>query len=114
MATLAATDVNRATQAEIERIKGIGVEMSTRILDEREKREFKDWADLVARVKGIGTASAARFSAAGLSVNGAAFAGASMAASASSAAVKAALPTPASAPAAMTTPAAPAASPTQP
>ena len=75
-AAFAATDVNKATQAEIESIKGIGVEMSTRILDERKKSEFKDWADLVARVKGIGSANAAKFSAAGLTVNGAAFLGA--------------------------------------
>ena len=74
-AAVAATDVNKATQAEIESIKGIGVEMSTRILDERKKSEFKDWADLVARVKGIGGASAAKFSAAGLTVNGAVFVG---------------------------------------
>ena len=88
-AATAATDVNKATQAEIESIKGIGVEMSTRILDERKKSEFKDWADLVARVKGIGSASAAKFSAAGLTVNGAAFAGAGAGAAAAASGAKA-------------------------
>ena len=98
-AAFAATDVNRATQAEIESIKGIGVEMSTRILDQRSKREFSDWADLIARVKGIGGASAAKLSGAGLTVNGVPFVGASVSASASAAVVKAAVATAASAPA---------------
>ena len=88
IAAVAATDVNKATQAEIESIKGIGVEMSTRILDERRKSEFKDWADLVARVKGIGGATAAKFSGAGLTVNGAAFAGAAAGAGAAASALR--------------------------
>jgi hypothetical protein len=40
------------------------------ILDERKKGEFKDWADLEQRVKGIGGKNAAKLSAAGLVVNG--------------------------------------------
>ena len=88
-AAFAATDVNKATQAEIESVKGIGPAISTRILDERKKREFKDWPDLVARVKGIGGASAAKFSQAGMTVNGAAFAAAPGAASASGVSAKA-------------------------
>lgn len=70
----AAVDVNKASQAEIESIKGIGPAISTRILDERKKSEFKDWADLVGRVKGVGAGSAAKLSGAGLTVNGATFA----------------------------------------
>ncbi len=74
---LAAVDVNKATQAELESIKGIGPGISDKILDERKKRSFKDWQDLLDRVKGIGASNAAKFSAAGLTVNGAAFGGAS-------------------------------------
>ncbi len=69
----AAVDANKASQAELESIKGIGPAASTRILDERKKTSFKDWADLVDRVKGIGTGNAAKFSTAGLTVNGAAY-----------------------------------------
>lgn len=73
IAAFAAVDVNKATQAELEEIKGIGPAMSTRILAERKKAAFKDWADMSERVKGIGEGNAKKFSAAGLTVNGAAF-----------------------------------------
>ena len=54
--------------------------MSKRILDERTKGgDFKDWADLDTRVKGIGSKSAAKLSAAGLLVNGQAMTGAAAA-----------------------------------
>ena len=69
----AAVDVNKATQAELETVKGIGPNVSTRILDERKKGSFKDWSDVVTRVKGVGPANATRFSADGLTVNGAGF-----------------------------------------
>ncbi len=81
-AAFAAVDVNKATQAELESIKGIGPAISTRILDERKKASFKDWADLVERVKGVGEANAARFSSEGLTVNGQVFKGAAPAAKA--------------------------------
>ena len=72
----AAVDVNKATQAELEAVKGIGPVISSKILDERKKAPFKDWEDMVVRVKGVGEGNAAKFSAEGLTVNGAAFAGA--------------------------------------
>lgn len=81
-AAFAAVDVNKATQAELESIKGIGPAISTRILDERKKASFKDWADLVERVKGVGEGNATRFSSEGLTVNGQAFKGAAPAAKA--------------------------------
>jgi competence protein ComEA len=67
----AAADINTADQATLESVKGIGTDLSGRILDERKKAPFSDWADLMRRVKGIGANSAVRFSAAGLTVNGA-------------------------------------------
>ena len=72
----AAVDVNKATQAELEAVKGIGPAIAGKILDERKKASFKDWNDMVERVKGVGEGNAAKFSAEGLTVNGAAFAGA--------------------------------------
>jgi competence protein ComEA len=72
-ACFAAVDVNNATAAELDGIKGIGPSISTKILDERKKGNFKDWTDLVDRVKGIGQGNAAKFSVEGLTVNGAAF-----------------------------------------
>jgi competence protein ComEA len=74
-----AADVNRATQAELESIKGIGPALSTRILDARKKGDFKDWSDFSARVSGIAAKTATKFSSAGLTVNGAAFDGSAVA-----------------------------------
>lgn len=71
----AAVDVNQASQAELESVKGIGPAVSARILEERKKATFKDWADLIDRVKGIGPGNAVRYSEAGLTVAGAAYAG---------------------------------------
>jgi competence protein ComEA len=68
-----ATDANRATQAELESVKGIGPGLSSKILKAREAGSFKNWGDLVERVGGVGTGNAARFSQAGLTVGGAAF-----------------------------------------
>jgi len=73
----AAVDVNKATQAELESIKGIGPSISAKMLDERKKAPFKDWNDLVVRVNGVGEGNAAKFSADGLTVNGSGFKGAS-------------------------------------
>ena len=66
---LAGTDVNKANAADLDSIKGIGPALSGKILDERKKGSFKDWNDLLARVKGMGQKNAARFSAQGLTVN---------------------------------------------
>jgi competence protein ComEA len=71
--TCAALEINQATAAELDSIRGIGPGLSTPILAERDKAPFKDWADLIARVKGIGPVIAARFSAQGLTVDGAAY-----------------------------------------
>jgi competence protein ComEA len=69
----AAVDVNTATTAELDGIKGIGPVKSALIMAERKKAPFKDWNDFVTRVKGVGTDSAIKFSAEGLTVNGASY-----------------------------------------
>ena len=68
--SFAAVDVNKATAAELDGIKGIGPGISTKILDERKKGNFKDWNDFIERVKGIGETNAAKFSAEGMTVGG--------------------------------------------
>ena len=79
-AAFAAVDVNKATQAELESIKGIGPAMSTKILEARKNGgDFKDWADMQARVKGVRDRKSAKLSADGLTVNGAAYAATTMA-----------------------------------
>ena len=70
-----AADANTATQADLEAVKGIGPAIATKIIDARKNGNFKDWPDLVTRVKGIGDKSAAKLSTAGLTVNGAAMSG---------------------------------------
>jgi len=72
-ASFAAVDVNKATAAELDGLKGIGPAMSKRIIDERKKGEFKSWEDLISRVKGIGEGNAAKYSAEGLTVKGDAY-----------------------------------------
>jgi competence protein ComEA len=80
---LAEVEVNSADQAALDGVKGIGATMSKKILEERKANgNFKDWADLQKRVKGIGDKSSTHFSKAGLRVNGQAKAGASAVASA--------------------------------
>ena len=59
-AAFAGVEVNKADQAALESVKGIGTTVSVRILDERKKGQFKDWADLMARVKGIKGGAATR------------------------------------------------------
>ena len=74
-AAFAAVDVNKATAAELDGIKGIGPGISGKILDERKKGNFKDWNDFIERVKGVGEGNAAKFSAEGMTVGGAGYKG---------------------------------------
>jgi len=73
----AAVDVNKATQADLDSVKGIGPAIAGKIMEERKKAPFKDWTDFVERVKGVSEGNAAKFSAEGLTVNGATFKGVS-------------------------------------
>ncbi len=72
-AAQAAVDANKANQAELETVKGIGPGLSGKILDARKAGAFKDWNDLVERVGGVGPGNAAKFSQAGLTVNDVAY-----------------------------------------
>ncbi len=66
----AAVDINKADKAALESIAGIGPAMAERILAERKKGSFKNWADVEVRVKGVKGARAAKLAQAGLTVNG--------------------------------------------
>jgi competence protein ComEA len=68
IAAFAAVDVNKASKAELEALPGIGVALSTRVLAERQKAPFKNWADLIERVRGVGASNAVKLSKAGLTV----------------------------------------------
>jgi competence protein ComEA len=72
-AAQAAVEANKASQAELETVKGIGPALSSKILEARKTGAFKDWNDLVERVGGVGSGNAARYSQAGLTVNNVAF-----------------------------------------
>ena len=69
----AALDVNQATVAELDSVKGIGPSLSRQILAQRDQGKFKDWADFLARVPGVKEKTATRFSAQGLTVDGTAY-----------------------------------------
>jgi competence protein ComEA len=67
----AQVDVNKANQAELDGVKGIGPAKSKAIVEERKKGgNFKDWDDFAKRVKGIGDKNSVKLSQAGLTVNG--------------------------------------------
>jgi competence protein ComEA len=76
VASWAAVDVNKATAADLDGIQGVGPALSKRILDERKQGAFKDWPDLMTRVKGVKEKAAIKLSAQGLTVAGQSFNGA--------------------------------------
>ncbi|MBT0570777.1 helix-hairpin-helix domain-containing protein [Curvibacter sp. CHRR-16] len=64
-----ALDINEATEAQLDSVRGLGPASTARILEARQAGgPFKDWADLMQRVKGIKAATARKLSDAGLTV----------------------------------------------
>lgn len=57
--SFAAVDANKGSAADLDGLKGVGPSLSKRILDARKEGEFKDWPDLMQRVKGVKEKSAA-------------------------------------------------------
>ena len=64
-----ALEANTANEAELDSVRGLGPASTARLLQAREQGLFKDWADLMRRVKGVKPATAAKLSAGGLTVN---------------------------------------------
>lgn len=74
IAAAAAVDVNKASEAELQALPGIGPALSARIVQERSKAPFKHWGDMIERVRGVGPGSAVKLSSAGLTVGQTAYA----------------------------------------
>jgi len=66
----AALELNQASEAELDGLRGIGPPFTRRLLGAREQSLFKDWQDLQARVKGVGPKLSRSLSDQGLTVNG--------------------------------------------
>ena len=73
LSCMAGVDVNKASAADLDGIKGVGPGTSTKIIEARRAAPFKDWNDLVKRVPGIAEKRAVKLSAEGLTVNGEAY-----------------------------------------
>jgi competence protein ComEA len=63
-----ALEINHATEAELDGLRGLGPAFTRRILSERDIRPFSDWPDLMRRVSGMGGVTAQKLSAQGLTV----------------------------------------------
>ena len=61
-------EINHASEAELDGLRGLGPAFTRRILSERDIRPFTDWPDLMRRVSGMGGVTAQKLSAQGLTV----------------------------------------------
>lgn len=69
-----ALEINQATEAELDNLRGLGPAFTRRIMAERTRQPFISWADLTQRVKGMGMATAQKLSDQGLTVQNEKFA----------------------------------------
>lgn len=69
----AQTDLNQASEIELDCLHGVGPALTRDLMRERQKTAFHNWADVMRRVKGMGPAKAAHLSAQGVRVQGLAF-----------------------------------------
>ncbi|MCO4089061.1 MAG: helix-hairpin-helix domain-containing protein [Limnohabitans sp.] len=67
-------DLNKATEVDLDAIKGVGPVLTKAVMDERKKAPFKDWEDAIRRVKGLGPQKASKLSEQGVRVQGSAYA----------------------------------------
>jgi competence protein ComEA len=67
-------DLNTANLAQLEALGGVGTALAARMIDERTRRPFADWADAQRRLKGLGPKLSTQLSDQGLTVNGAPYA----------------------------------------
>lgn len=66
----AQVDLNKAQEIELDGLNGLGPTMTRAIMNERQKAPFRDWIDVMQRVKGIGPKKAASLSEQGVRVQG--------------------------------------------
>jgi competence protein ComEA len=66
-------DIAQARELDLDGLRGLGPATTQRLLRERERAPFQDWADLMRRVPGIGARKAAQLSEQGLRVQGQAY-----------------------------------------
>ena len=64
-------ELNTATEIDLDGLKGIGPATTRQVLAERQKAPFKDWPDVLARIRGLGPNKATQLSDQGLRVEGA-------------------------------------------
>lgn len=68
-------DLNKATEIELDSLKGVGPMLTREVMEERQKAPFQDWDDVTRRVKGIAPQKARSLSAQGVRVQGKPYAG---------------------------------------
>jgi competence protein ComEA len=66
-------DLNKASEVELDALKGVGPVLTKAVMDERKKAPFKDWEDATNRVKGLGPQKASSLSEQGVRVQGSAY-----------------------------------------
>ena len=66
-------DLNKATEVELDALKGVGPVLTKALMDERKKAPFKSWEDATSRVKGLGSQKANSLSEQGVRVQGSAY-----------------------------------------
>ena len=66
----AQVDLNKAREMDLNGLNGVGPTMTRHIMNERQIAPFRDWADVMQRVKGIGPKKAANLSDQGVRVQG--------------------------------------------
>lgn len=70
MASAQVLEVSLARELDLDGLRGLGPTTTRQLLAERKRAPFRDWADLMQRVPGVGARKAAQLSAQGLRVNG--------------------------------------------
>lgn len=65
-----AVDLNAASRAELEQLNGLGVSTAARVLEERARAPFADWADFTRRVKGFRASRVEQLRQQGVTING--------------------------------------------
>ena len=66
----AQVDLNNASEIELDGLTGVGPTLTREVMTERVKAPFRDWPDVMQRVKGIGPKKAANLSEQGVRVQG--------------------------------------------